>query len=807
MCRKAHSFATVMLSLVMTFAMIAAPLYLPAAAEQSTASAAVNLTDIASHWAKSYIQKAVDKGIVSGYDDNTFRPDKNVTRAEFVKMINGTLGNTGTILPAFDDVSSDMWFYTDVAKGVAACYISGYGDGSFGPDNTITRQEAAVLLSRIVPAAGVRASLDSYIDSGEIAPWARTAMEKMVGKRYMTGDGNLMTPTACLTRGMAAKLVIELSEGESIITNNQTINRDAVTIENVIYANQLSVGTQVGSGTAVVKNSTILGNLNVIGGGGEGEKGVYIQNARIAKMTVNRTDETVQIFTEGESTVVNSYIKESASLIESNTSGINGDFGKGFVNVYMGRKTDLNLNGDLELLEMQDVKCDAIAESNCTINHLIVDSNAERCDITLGKLSGIGIADINGSGAAFHGRGSVETLHVNADSLTYTTVPRVLTVSESVKIQPIRILDPAIFLTITVDPEDGDTGVAVDGNIELIFSSAVHAAGSGSETITAEEAASLISLRKDSPSGSEVPVKATVNNSGTGVTLDPQGTLAHGTDYFVVIREGALTDQYGNVNEALESSFTTEGSQSSEYAALDTLSAGIVNGSTISYSEMYTDGRANSFYVGTDSEVIRIKASSPTPNHVITATYNATTKTYDEDQGYLSFSIISGNTDPGEILLHVSSLDGDYAEQTYTIDLVRILPGIASAVIPLRGDTEESLTMYNSVSAASSVTGGSVSFNSVAGETAYMTVTPAETENPSAVEVAVQKYDEVSRTYTDVQAYEEVDSYWILAQRGAFSQGSGIYRITLTSRIGGNTPANGPITRTTTKFVKVTFTA
>ncbi|MBR2736465.1 MAG: S-layer homology domain-containing protein, partial [Firmicutes bacterium] len=369
MCRKAHSFATVMLSLVMTFAVIAAPLYLPGAAEQSTASAAVNLKDIANHWARTYIQKAVDKGIVNGYDDNTFRPDKNVTRAEFVKMINGTLGNTGTVLPDFSDVTSDMWFYTDVSKGVAACYVSGYGDGAFGPDNTITRQEAAVLLSRIVPTAGAKASLNSYVDAGEIAPWARTAMEKIVGKKYMTGDRNMMTPTACLTRGMAAKLVIELSEGEEIRTNNQTINRDDVTIENVIYANQLSVGTQVGSGTATVKNSTILGNLNVIGGGGEGEKGVYIQDARIAKMTVNRTDETVQIFTEGESTVVNTYIRESASLIESNSSGINGDFGKGFVNVYMGRKTDLNLNGDLELLEMQDVKCDAIADSNCTIDH------------------------------------------------------------------------------------------------------------------------------------------------------------------------------------------------------------------------------------------------------------------------------------------------------------------------------------------------------------------------------------------------------------------------------------------------------
>ena len=75
-------------------------------------------------------------------------------------------------------------------------------------------------------------------------------------------------------------------------------------------------------------------------------------------------------------------------------------------------------------------------------------------------------------------------------------------------------------------------------------------------------------------------------------------------------------------------------------------------------------------------------------------------------------------------------------------------------------------------------------------------------KNPDA-----KKYDEVSRSYSDIQSYDAVDNYWILASRDAFSQGSGIYRITLTSRIGGNTPENGPVTRTTTKFVKVTFTA
>jgi len=97
--------------------------------------------DVQNHWAKSFVVTAIEKKIVSGYDDGTFRPDKAVTRAEFSHMLNAALGNSVTTNISFSDVKSSDWYYSAVQKAVAAGYVSGYDNGSFKPGTAINRQE------------------------------------------------------------------------------------------------------------------------------------------------------------------------------------------------------------------------------------------------------------------------------------------------------------------------------------------------------------------------------------------------------------------------------------------------------------------------------------------------------------------------------------------------------------------------------------------------------------------------------------------------------------------------------------------
>ena len=107
-------------------------------------------SDISEHWACEYINTAADKGIVKGYGDDTYRPDSDITRAEFAKIIVKMLGDTEQNNEiAFSDIAghwAEPYILTLVGKGI----ITGYPDGTFHPDEPITRAETIAIINRAV---------------------------------------------------------------------------------------------------------------------------------------------------------------------------------------------------------------------------------------------------------------------------------------------------------------------------------------------------------------------------------------------------------------------------------------------------------------------------------------------------------------------------------------------------------------------------------------------------------------------------------------------------------------------------------
>src|SRR6056297_2724873 len=98
-------------------------------------------SDTANHWAKNRIEKFVGEDILSGYPDGTFKPDASMTRAEFASVVNKTFGFYETEgAGAFNDVSETDWYFSQVKKASAAGFMGGYPDGTFRPENPISRQ-------------------------------------------------------------------------------------------------------------------------------------------------------------------------------------------------------------------------------------------------------------------------------------------------------------------------------------------------------------------------------------------------------------------------------------------------------------------------------------------------------------------------------------------------------------------------------------------------------------------------------------------------------------------------------------------
>lgn len=109
-----------------------------------------SLRDVAAgRWYTTAVSTLANVGAISGYSDGTFRPNQEITRAEFVTILTGIYGEDTTKGMPFSDVGHS-WCYDAVATAYANGWVSGYSDGTFRPNQTITRAEAVVILNSVL---------------------------------------------------------------------------------------------------------------------------------------------------------------------------------------------------------------------------------------------------------------------------------------------------------------------------------------------------------------------------------------------------------------------------------------------------------------------------------------------------------------------------------------------------------------------------------------------------------------------------------------------------------------------------------
>lgn len=140
-------------------------------------------------WASDAILNLTKNNIISGYGDKTFLPEKSVTRAEFMKMVVNVFGLADiTATSSFSDVDPNAWYYIYVASAEKCGIAQGYGNGLFGINDSVTRQDAITIIYRAAQAKGLSvgkfsASIDALKDRNEIAYYAQEA----VGALYNAG--------------------------------------------------------------------------------------------------------------------------------------------------------------------------------------------------------------------------------------------------------------------------------------------------------------------------------------------------------------------------------------------------------------------------------------------------------------------------------------------------------------------------------------------------------------------------------------------------------------------------------------------
>lgn len=184
---------------------------------------AVVLTDLKGHWAEKEINSLIQKGVVKGDPQGTYRPNDQITRAEFVTLLLRALGVNpeGEYIGRFDDVHADQWYFDAVNTSARMGLVSGYTPHTFAPNDTITREQMATMIQRAMAMKGkdielttvqISETLNGLIDQTNISNWAREATAKTIKMGIIQGRSQgQFAPVASTTRAEAACMVLRMN--------------------------------------------------------------------------------------------------------------------------------------------------------------------------------------------------------------------------------------------------------------------------------------------------------------------------------------------------------------------------------------------------------------------------------------------------------------------------------------------------------------------------------------------------------------------------------------------------------------------
>jgi|GEM_PF-3139368 len=166
-----------------------------------------DITDITGHWAESGIRKAFGLGFVNGYLDKTFRPERQITRAEFLTMLVKALGMTTPKAISWEDVDQH-WAKEQIQVAAQNGIVEGLSGNLFGPDQAITREQMTVMLARAMKIS-TATQKSSFRDGKDISAWALNDIDAATQWKLIQGyEDSTFRPQGPATRAEAVEIII-----------------------------------------------------------------------------------------------------------------------------------------------------------------------------------------------------------------------------------------------------------------------------------------------------------------------------------------------------------------------------------------------------------------------------------------------------------------------------------------------------------------------------------------------------------------------------------------------------------------------
>ena len=402
-------------------------------------------TDIQGHWAQNTINKWVDKGDISGYPDGTFRPNNMITRAEFVVLVNNAMGYSKSGYAYFSDVPNHYWGKNAIQTGVAAGYISGDGDGIFRPNDPVTRQEAAAMISRILGLKQNDSRAYRFTDSYAISNWAKGVVGAVSEAGIMAGypDGSF-GPNKVLTRAeavLALDKTMNYKPGDKEEDKEETKKEDMLLtqskLEDTTVTGDLTISDRLGTKTITLEDVTVKGKL-IVDGGGE----IILKDCNIKEMVMDQKDTAVKA--SGKTTVEKTTFKKIGKLN-----------GGDYTDVVVDKELSGSITIDAKVRNLTlDAETDLKLGSDARIKNMEITKNADKAtiDFSKAKVEDMVVKDK----ISIRGSGDIDTMTVYVSDVNTSIRPDTVKTKDGAS-KPNYIDDnddwykPSRYRNVTVD--------------------------------------------------------------------------------------------------------------------------------------------------------------------------------------------------------------------------------------------------------------------------------------------------------------------------------------------------------------------
>lgn len=299
---------------------------LPAGAVE-TAHTTAGAAGTNGHWAAASINKWVGNGVIQGYEGGDFKPNRSITRAEFVTVLNRLFGFTATGSGGFSDVPAKAWYASQLEIARTAGYYEGYPNNQAKAESEITRQDAVTLLARLFQMdAPADRPAARFSDSADISSYATDAVYALSG--IVNGyENGAFVPKGAITRAETVALLDRLvggyyaKAGETAggtVNGNAMIARPGVVLKDTVINGNLYLSAGIRDGEAVLDGVIVKGKTFIEGGGTT----VRLKNSTLGETVIQRKNGRVNMTAEGTARVAGLTVNSEARLELSGTAVI-----------------------------------------------------------------------------------------------------------------------------------------------------------------------------------------------------------------------------------------------------------------------------------------------------------------------------------------------------------------------------------------------------------------------------------------------------------------------------------------------------